>query len=53
LAFSRIQGFLAILLLGAVGLLTYRLVMNLGALSGERGEVHARAESTNAEGEEK
>jgi UDP-GlcNAc:undecaprenyl-phosphate GlcNAc-1-phosphate transferase len=53
LAFSRIQGLWAILLLGAVGVLTYRPVMNLGALSGERGRISPRPKSANTNEEEK
>jgi UDP-GlcNAc:undecaprenyl-phosphate GlcNAc-1-phosphate transferase len=53
LAFSRIQGLWAIVLLGAVGVLTYRLVMNLGALSGERGRISPRPKSANTNEEEK
>jgi UDP-GlcNAc:undecaprenyl-phosphate GlcNAc-1-phosphate transferase len=52
LAFSRIQGFLAILLLGAVGLLTYRLVMNLGALTGERGKSPSPTISMSTDGQD-
>jgi len=53
LAFSKIEGYSAIVLLGLVGLLTYRLVMNLGALSGERGSATSRAKPTCTDTEEK
>jgi hypothetical protein len=53
LAFSKIEGYWAIVLLGLVGLLTYRLVMNLGALSGERGSATSRAKPTCTDAEEK
>jgi UDP-GlcNAc:undecaprenyl-phosphate GlcNAc-1-phosphate transferase len=53
LAFSKIEGYSAVVFLGFVGLLTYRLVMNLGALSGEMGRLPSRAVITNAEEEER
>jgi len=53
LAFSKIEGYSAVVFLGLVGLLTYRLVMNLGALPGERGRVPSRAVTTSTDKEEK
>ena len=53
LAFSKLEGYWAIVLLGLVGWLTYRLVMNLNALSGERGSALSRAKSKCTDAEEK
>jgi len=42
LAFSNLEGYMALLFLAAVGILTYRLVTNLGALSTIRSPVASR-----------
>jgi hypothetical protein len=53
LAFSKLEGYSAIVLLGLVGLLTYRLVMNLDALSGERGSDPSQEKPTCTDADEK
>jgi UDP-GlcNAc:undecaprenyl-phosphate GlcNAc-1-phosphate transferase len=53
LAFSKLEGYMAILFLAAVGVLTYRLVLNLDALSAEGGKPSSqeRTSGVDEEGE--
>ena len=52
LAFSKLEGYSAVLFLIAVGLLTYRLVSNLGALSPDKRSPNPNAEDAELRPEE-